>query len=189
MHDLIVSRQGALLGERREWSAAQITAAHAACARARVACAGRRAAAIQPFPPVRVEKEYATLYRKFGLARPSRSPLASGLLTGKYRGGYPTRFRLAAPGLEWLRDIVSGSGRRAPPRRHPKTGEDRHRAGHDLASPRRCLVLEKPPGQHVILGASRVAQLQENLGRIEIVERLTPAVLARLDTISRPVAE
>jgi aryl-alcohol dehydrogenase-like predicted oxidoreductase len=137
----------------------------------------------------RVEKEYATLYRKFGLGTTIWSPLASGLITGKYREGIPPGSRLAAPGLEWLRDTASGPS--AAPRLAAIPKLAKIATELDTTLPRLGVAwcLKNPRVSTVILGASRVAQLQENLGAIEIVERLTPAVLARLDKISLPVAE
>jgi len=171
MHDLIVQGKVLYWGTS-EWSAAQITAAHAACRAARVACAGRRAAAIQPFPPVPGSKrEYATLYRKFGLGTTIWSPLASGLLTGKYREGIPPGSRLAAPGLEWLRDIVSGPGAALRLAAIPKLAKIATELDTTLPRLGVAWCLKNPRVSTVILGASRVAQLQENLGAIEIVER------------------
>jgi aryl-alcohol dehydrogenase-like predicted oxidoreductase len=188
MHDLIVQGKVLYWGTS-EWSAAQITAAHAACARLGLHAPVVEQPQYNLFHRSRVEKEYATLYRKFGLGTTIWSPLASGLLTGKYREGIPPGSRLAAPGLEWLRDIVSGPGAALRLAAIPKLAKIATELDTTLPRLGVAWCLKNPRVSTVILGASRVAQLQENLGAIEIVERLTPAVLARLDTISRPVAE
>ena len=188
MHDLIVQGKVLYWGTS-EWSAAQITAAHAACARLGLHAPVVEQPQYNLFYRSRVEKEYAPLYRKFGLGTTIWSPLASGLITGKYREGIPPGSRLAAPGLEWLRDIASGPGAAARLATIPKLAKIATELDTTLPRLGVAWCLKNPRVSTVILGASRVAQLQENLGAIEIVERLTPAVLARLDKISLPVAE
>ena len=147
MHDLIVQGKVLYWGTS-EWSAAQITAAHAACARLGLHAPVVEQPQYNLFHRSRVEKEYASLYRKFGLGTTIWSPLASGLLTGKYRRGIPPGSRLSCPRPRMAAGHRRGPGCRAPTCRHLKTGEDCRRAGHDPAPPWRCLVPEKPPGQH-----------------------------------------
>jgi aryl-alcohol dehydrogenase-like predicted oxidoreductase len=135
------------------------------------------------FHRARVEKEYAPLYREFGLGTTIWSPLASGLLTGKYSRGIPKGSRLATPGLEWLRDIAAGPEAAQRLAAVAKLAEIA--AELDTTLPR----LKNPHVSTVILGASKVTQLQENLGALEVVDRLTPAMMSRLDRISQPVAD
>jgi len=188
MHDLIVQGKVLYWGTS-EWSAAQITAAHAACARLGLHPPVMEQPQYNLFHRARVEREYAPLYRRFGMGTTIWSPLASGLLTGKYNRGVPKESRLGFSGLEWLRKaILSGNidRRLAAVRKLAAVAADL-----DTTLPRLGLAwcLKNPRVSTVILGASKVAQLTENLGALEVVDRLTPAVLARIDRISRPVAE
>ena len=188
MHDLIVQGKVLYWGTS-EWSAAQITAAHAACARLGLHPPVMEQPQYNLFHRARVEREYAPLYRRFGMGTTIWSPLASGLLTGKYNRGVPKESRLGFTGLEWLRKaILSGNidRRLAAVRKLAAVAADL-----DTTLPRLGLAwcLKNPRVSTVILGASKVAQLTENLGALEVVDRLTPAVLARIDRISRPVAE
>jgi voltage-dependent potassium channel beta subunit len=188
MHDLIVQGKVLYWGTS-EWSAPQIAEAHAVCVRLGLHAPVMEQPQYNLFHRARVEKEYAPLYRKFGLGTTIWSPLASGLLTGKYRQGIPKGSRLATPGLEWLRDIATGpdaARRLAAVSRLAKIA-----AELDTTLPRLGVAwcLKNPHVSTVILGASRVAQLQENLGALEVVDRLTPAVMTRLDRISQPVAD
>ena len=117
------------------------------------------------------------------------SPSRAMLLTGKYNRGIPKGSRLATPGLEWLRDIVTGpvaARRLAAVKKLAKIASEL-----DTTLPRLALAwcLKNPHVSTVILGASKVAQLRENLGALEVVDRLTPAVMTRLDRISQPVAD
>ncbi|HTX66223.1 MAG TPA: aldo/keto reductase, partial [Opitutaceae bacterium] len=188
MHDLIVQGKVLYWGTS-EWSAAQITAAHAACARLGLHPPVMEQPQYNLFHRARVEREYAPLYRRFGMGTTIWSPLASGLLTGKYNRGVPKESRLGFTGLEWLRKaILSGNidRRLAAVRKLAAVAADL-----DTTLPRLGLAwcLKNPRVSTVILGASKVPQLTENLGALEVVDRLTPAVLARIDRISRPVAE
>ena len=188
MHDLIVQGKVLYWGTS-EWSAAQITAAHAACARLGLHPPVTEQPQYNLFHRARVEREYAPLYRRFGLGTTVWSPLASGLLTGKYNRGVPTDSRLGFSGLEWLRQaVLSGNiDRRLAAVRKLAAIAD----ALDTTLPRLGLAwcLKNPHVSTVILGASKVAQLKENLGALEVADRLRPAVLARIDRISRPVAE
>jgi aryl-alcohol dehydrogenase-like predicted oxidoreductase len=188
MHDLIAQGKVLYWGTS-EWSAAQITKAHAVCARLGLQVPVVEQPQYNLFHRARVEKEYAPLYRKFGLGTTIWSPLASGLLTGKYSQGIPKGSRLATPGLEWLRDIAAGPA--AARRLAAVSRLARIAAELDTTLPRLSVAwcLKNPQVSTVILGASRVAQLQENLGALEVVNRLTPAVMTRLDRISQPVAD
>jgi aryl-alcohol dehydrogenase-like predicted oxidoreductase len=136
----------------------------------------------------RVETEYAPLYDTGeGLGTTIWSPLASGLLTGKYNNGIPADSRLTVRGLEWLRDRVTteqADKLAAVPALAALARE------LDTTLPRLAIAwcLANPRVSTVILGASRPSQLQENLAATDLLPSLTPDLLARLDAISRPLA-
>lgn len=189
MHDLIVQGKVLYWGTS-EWSAAQIGEAQRVCAERHL------------HPPVveqpqynllhrsRVEKEYAALYRTpTGLGTTIWSPLASGLLTGKYNGGVPAGSRLDEPSLAWLRDLLLKDP--SAPRKLAAVAafaDVTRGLGTSLPKLAVAWCLANPNVSSVILGASRVAQLQENLGALDLLPQLTPEVLGRLDRISAPVA-
>ena len=142
------------------------------------------------FHRTRVEKEYAPLYRDHGLGTTIWSPLASGLLTGKYNAGVPKNSRLDAPGMEWLRDmILKQPGIEKKLAAVPKFAALADELGTTLPRLALAWCLKNPHVSTVILGASRPEQLTENLGALDLVDKLTPAVLKRLETISKPVAD
>ncbi|PAW67079.1 MAG: aldo/keto reductase [Opitutia bacterium Tous-C1TDCM] len=189
MHDLIVQGKVLYWGTS-EWSAAQIGEAQRLCTERHL------------HPPVveqpqynllhrsRVEKEYASLYRTpTGLGTTIWSPLASGLLTGKYTAGVPADSRLGDPSLAWLRDLLLKDP--STPRKLAAVGalaEIARQLGTSLPRLAVAWCLANPNVSSVILGASRVAQLQENLGALDLVPQLTPELLAQIDRISAPVA-
>jgi voltage-dependent potassium channel beta subunit len=189
MNDLIVQGKVLYWGTS-EWSAAEIAEAQRICAERNFHAPIVEQPQYNLFHRARVEKEDAPLYRApTGLGTTLWSPLASGLLTGKYNAGIPAGSRLDAPGMEWLRDLVlknPASERKlaAVPALAAVAGE----LGTSLPRLAIAWCLKNPHVSTVILGASRVEQLQENLGALALVDQLTTGVLDRLERISRPVA-
>lgn len=130
----------------------------------------------------RVEHEYARLYEDLGLGLTVWSPLASGLLTGKYLDGLPEGTRATLPGYEWLKNMLTD------PERNAKVRELSHVA-NDLECSLTQLALAwctaNPNVSTVITGASHPDQVNENMSALEVIDRLTPEVLARIDEIVR----
>lgn len=188
MHDLITQGKVLYWGTS-EWSAANLAEAFAVCDQLNL----HRPIVEQPqynlFHRSRVEKEYAPFYRSPGLGTTVWSPLATGLLTGKYRDGVPADSRLNSPGMEWLRDRLT-----ADPQFKGKLNAVQKLAAiaSELGTtlPRLALAwcLKNPHVSSVIIGASRLEQLQENLGALAVVDQLTPEVMKRIDTLTRPLA-
>lgn len=132
----------------------------------------------------RVETEYDALYTDLGLGTTTWSPLASGLLSGKYAGGVPDDSRLAQAGLEWLRTRVLDDD--APAATSPldraarfvATAADLGVAPAPLAI---AWCLRNPRVSSVLLGASRVDQLLQNLGALDLVDRFDAATWERVE--------
>ncbi len=175
-------RQGKVLyWGTSEWSAAQIREAH------KLAHAHHLHAPTMEQPQYnllhreRVELEYAPLYAEYGLGITTFSPLASGLLTGKYSAGASDQARLGRAGFEWLQRIVVGdaSARRIERARNFSAVA----AELDLAPAPLAIAwcLRNPHVSSVLLGASRVEQLLQNLAALELVESLDESVWARLE--------
>jgi len=126
----------------------------------------------------RVEKEYAPLYERIGLGATTWSPLASGLLTGKYNDGVPEGARATLAGMEWLRPMLTDPSRLAVVKRLGKVADD---LGVPLSQMAIAWCLKNPRVSTVILGASRASQLQENLGALAVVPKLTDDVMRAID--------
>jgi voltage-dependent potassium channel beta subunit len=183
----IVSSGRALYWGTSEWSADEIRRAWEVADRYGL----HKPVVEQPqynlFARARVEEEYARLYEEpIGLGLTTWSPLASGLLTGKYAGGsIPEGSRAALAGYGWLKDRVTDASANAVVS-----------SLADVASSLGCSVgqlaiawcARNPHVSSVILGASKVEQLRENLAAMEVVERLDDDVLARIDAIVAPTA-
>ena len=184
MHDMI-ERGKALYWGTSEWSAEQIRAAWQMAERHHL----RKPVMEQPqynlFHRARVEQEYAPLYDEIGLGLTTWSPLASGLLTGKYRDGVPAGSRGAVQAYASLRDGLTDPQRNAVVGQlAPLAGE----LGCTLAQLALAWCLKNPRVSTVITGASRVAQVAENMKAIEVAARLDDALMARIARIVGPVA-
>lgn len=126
----------------------------------------------------RVEKEYALLYRDIGLGTTIWSPLASGMLTGKYQDGVPADSRAAVKGYEWLQEGITDAKRRATVSRLAVIAGD---LGVPLAQMALAWCLKNPHVSTVITGASRVSQVHENMKALAVVDQLTDEVMARIE--------
>ncbi|MEK6573896.1 MAG: aldo/keto reductase, partial [Chloroflexota bacterium] len=128
----------------------------------------------------RVEKEYARLYKEIGLGTTTWSPLASGLLTGKYNDGIPEDSRVALQGFEWLKPDVTAPERIEIVKKLKPVADD---LGCTMAQMAIAWCLKNPDVSTVITGASRVAQARENLKALDVVAKLTPDVMERIEGV------
>jgi len=128
----------------------------------------------------RVEQEYAPLYEGIGLGLTTWSPLASGLLTGKYLDGVPEGSRASLPGYEWLRNLLTDEDRNATVAQLAAVAED---LGCSLAQLSIAWCVKNPHVSSVITGASRVEQVHENLSALEVVPLLDDDVMGRIHRI------
>ena len=181
----IIEQGKALYWGTSEWSADEIRAAWEVAERHHLHKPVMEQPQYHLFHRDRVEREYARLYDDLGLGLTTWSPLASGLLTGKYRNGVPAGSRGAIESVSFLREGLLDS------RRNAAVGELEAVArelGCSVAQLALAWAARNPRVSTVILGASRLEQLQENLGALAVLPALTPDVLARIDAISAPLA-
>lgn len=185
MNDMIVQGK-ALYWGTSEWSAADIRAAWEIADRH----GWHRPVVEQPeyhlFHRKRVEQEYARLHEDIGLGLTTWSPLASGLLTGKYAQGVPEGSRGALEATAWLRDrLVHPDRNAAVAQLAPIAAE----LGGSVAQLALAWAARDGRVSSVITGASRLEQLQHNLGALALIDKLTPEVLARIDAITQALAD
>ena len=121
----------------------------------------------------RVEKEYARLHAETGYGNTIWSPLASGLLTGKYRDGVPEGSRAALEGYEWLRDRLTDADALA---RVEALRPIADRLGCTMSQLAIAWCTRHPMVSSVITGASRVEQVRENFGALEVMEALDDSI-------------
>jgi voltage-dependent potassium channel beta subunit len=126
----------------------------------------------------KVESEYARLYEDIGLGLTTWSPLASGLLTGKYVDGIPEGSRATLNGYGWLRDRMTDPEANAKVKRLKAVADD---LGCTLAQLAIAWCAANPHVSSVITGASRVEQVRENMKALDVLAQLDAGVLARID--------
>jgi len=184
MSDMI-TRGKALYWGTSEWPAADIRAAWDIAERHHLHKPVMEQPQYHLFHRKRVEQEYARLYDDIGLGLTTWSPLASGLLTGKYRGGVPPGSRGALQGMGFLVKGLTDAARNAAVTQLEGIAAE---LGCSLAQLAIAWVARNPHVSTVIMGASGLAQLQDNLGAADVIVRLTPEVLVRMDAVCAPLA-
>jgi len=184
MNDIIAAGK-ALYWGTSEWSAADVRAAWDIAERHH----WHKPVVEQPqyhlFHRSRVEQEYARLYDEIGLGLTTWSPLASGLLTGKYRHGVPDGSRGAMPSMGFLRDGLLDAKKNAAVAELETIAAE---IGCSVAQLAIARAAHNPHVNSVIFGASKLGQLRENLGALEVLPRLSTDVLTRVDAITMPLA-
>jgi voltage-dependent potassium channel beta subunit len=187
----VVNQGKALYWGTSEWSAAQIRRAYDICRREHLIPPTMEQPEYNMLHRHRVEAEYAPLYDEIGLGTTVWSPLASGLLTGKYNDGIPEGSRLTLLNYQWLRPKVEspeGQANIAKVRKLAPVAEELDCSPAQLAI---AWCLTNDDVSTVILGASGAAQVTENLAALEVAERITPDVQERIEEIldNRPAGE
>ncbi len=179
MHDIVAAGKARYWGTS-EWAADEIRAAWEIAERHHL----RKPVMEQPqynlFERDKVDWEYARLYAEIGLGLTTWSPLASGLLTGKYIDGVPPDSRASLAGYEWLREMVTNPERNAKVRRLAVVSD---RLGCSLAQLAIAWCAVNPHVSTVITGASTATQVHENMGALDVIPELTPELLAEIDEL------
>ncbi|WP_296443975.1 potassium channel beta subunit family protein [Rhodoferax sp. UBA5149] len=184
MSDMI-SRGKALYWGTSEWSAEEIRAAWDIAERHHLHKPVMEQPQYNLFYRKRVEQEYKRLYEDMGLGLTTWSPLASGLLTGKYRNGVPEGSRGAVEGMGFLVKGLTDSAKNSAVTQLQTVASD---LGCSLGQMAIAWVARNPRVSTVITGASKISQLQDNLGAVDVIAKLTPEVMARIDQITAPLA-
>jgi voltage-dependent potassium channel beta subunit len=184
MHDMI-ERGKALYWGTSEWPAQAIREAWDIAERHHL----RKPVMEQPeynlFHRARVEQEYAPLHDELGLGLTTWSPLASGLLTGKYRSGVPAGSRGAIPRMKFLVEDLTDKRKNEIV---AKLGEVAGGLGCSLPQLAIAWCAANPHVSTVITGASRVPQVTENMKAADVIAKLTPDVMKRIDAIAAAAA-
>ncbi|HNX31468.1 MAG TPA: aldo/keto reductase [Holophaga sp.] len=185
MSDMITQGK-ALYWGTSEWSADEIRAAWNIAERHHLHKPVMEQPQYHLFHRRRVEQEYARLYEDIGLGLTTWSPLASGLLTGKYRNGIPADSRGAMKGMEWLHaDLLDPARNQAVEKLEAIAAE----LGGSVSQLAIAWAARNPNVSTVITGASKFSQMQNNLEALPLMERLSPEILARIDELTLPLAD
>lgn len=181
--DILIRQGKVLYWGTSEWTAAQLHEAYAVCEQHSLVPPQVEQPQYNLFHRARVEDELAPLYSSKGLGTTIWSPLASGILTGKYNDGIPNGSRMSLDSMAWLHEHVTPT-RIDQVRRFSAIAADLGCTPAQLAlawAARDASVVST-----VITGASRAAQVTENMAAEDVIEKLTPDVLAAIDAIFPP---
>lgn len=166
-----------------EWSATEIMEAYAIAHREHLIPPLMEQPQYHMFHRQRFEVEYGPLYEEFGLGTTIWSPLASGLLSGKYNQGMPEGTRASLEGYEWLRSRFDGEEAIQNIQKVGQMMLIADELGCSMAQLALAWTLKNPNVSTTITGASRPEQVVENMKAIDVVEKLTPEVMERIETI------
>ncbi|MEY2561734.1 MAG: hypothetical protein QOG51_2149 [Verrucomicrobiota bacterium] len=182
MSDLIAQGKVLYWGTS-EWSAAGITEAHRIARELRLVPPTMEQPQYNMFHREKVEKEFAPLYDTVGLGLTIWSPLASGLLTGKYNDGDPGGTRISLKNYAWLREEFETKEARKRLAKVKKLAAVADGLGTTLPRLALAWCLKNPHVSSVITGASRPSQVKENMKAGELVDHLTAEVMKKIDAI------
>jgi voltage-dependent potassium channel beta subunit len=177
MSDMVSSGKAHYWGTS-EWTADEIRAAWSIADRHHLHKPVMEQPQYNLFERRRVEKEYARLYEDIGLGLTTWSPLALGILTGKYLDGVPEGSRATVKGYEWLKDGLTDERRNEKVRGLKEVAD---RLGCTLAQLAIAWCARNPNVSTVITGASRPEQVVDNLGALAVLEQLTDDVVAEIE--------
>lgn len=163
-----------------EWSGVEIMEAHRVAADYRLIGPAVEQPQYNLLERYKMEKEYSMIFKTVGMGTTIWSPLASGLLTGKYNNGIPEGSRLGLEGFEWLKDQWMVEDKLAKVRTLTAFAQE---LGAPVSTLSIAWTLKNPNVTTAILGATKKEQLLENLKALEVAEKLTPEVLQRIDEI------
>ena len=164
-----------------EWSAEEVMQAFVFAERNRLIGPSMEQPQYNMFERTKIEKDYLMLYRDFGLGTTIWSPLASGLLSGKYNTGMPTDNRLHIEGMDWLKERTLGDNSRIEKTRKLEVLAKELQVSLPKLGIAWCL--KNPNVSTAILGASKPEQLKETITSLEVLPLLTSEVMEKIETI------
>jgi voltage-dependent potassium channel beta subunit len=185
MHNLI--QQGKILyWGTSMWSGAEIMEAHRVASQYHLIAPVTEQPQYNMFERLKIEQDYLPVFKNVGLGTTVWSPLAAGLLTGKYNNGIPAGSRLAIEGFDWLKEKWIQEDKLEKVK---KLGELADKEGLSLASMAIAWTIKNPNVTTAILGATKKEQLLDNLKALEALEKLTPGLMEKIETIlqNKPV--
>src|SRR6195952_4537920 len=181
MHNLITQGKVLYWGTS-EWTAQQITEAHLVARREHLTPPTMEQPQYNVFERQKVEADYLPLY-DIGLGTTIWSPLASGLLTGKYNDGIPADSRLNLPGYEWLKARLDSDKGKQELEKIKQLAVLAKEVGMPIHHLALLWCNANPNVSTVILGASKKSQLEDNLKALDSKSKMTPDVMKRIDEI------
>ncbi len=166
-----------------EWSAQQLMEAYGVARQYNLIPPTMEQPQYNMFHRYRFEVEYGRLYETIGLGTTIWSPLASGLLTGKYNNGIPADSRMNLKGYEWLRNMLESEEGQARLQKVRELVPIAEELGTTLPKLALAWCIKNPHVSTVITGASRVSQVEENMQALDVVPQLTDDVMEKIEAV------
>jgi voltage-dependent potassium channel beta subunit len=182
MHDLIAQGKVLYWGTS-EWSAQQITEAQAVALHHHLTPPAMEQPEYNLLNRRKLEDEFLPLFHDYGMGTTIFCPLANGILTGKYNQGVPKGSRMSLPGYEWLRARLDSDRGRDSIEKTRALQLLAEEAGLPLIHMALLWCLANPNVSSVILGASRIGQLEFNLDALNNAGKMSPELLERIEGI------
>ncbi len=177
----ILIQQGKILyWGTSEWCGAEIMEAHMIAQQLGLEGPAMEQPQYNLFERYKMEVDYFTIFKNIGMGTTIWSPLASGLLTGKYNNGIPENSRLGLEGFEWLKDRTLSEHKIESVRALDEVAKD---LGTTTATLSIAWCIKNPNVTTAILGATKENQLKENLNALDLLPKLTQEVMDKIDLV------
>ena len=177
----ILIQQGKILyWGTSEWGGAEIMEAHMIAQQLGLEGPAMEQPQYNLFERYKMEVDYFTIFKNIGMGTTIWSPLASGLLTGKYNNGIPENSRLGLEGFEWLKDRTLSEHKIESVRALDEVAKD---LGTTTATLSIAWCIKNPNVTTAILGATKENQLKENLKALDLLPKLTQEVMDKIDLV------
>jgi len=181
--DVLIQQGKVLYWGTSEWEAEQITEAYEIAEKFNLTPPTMEQPEYNLFNRGKIEKDYLPLYKKYGLGTTIWSPLASGLLTGKYNHGIPSNSRAYVKGYEWLKEQFESEETIQKIGKVKELQPIAERLEISLTQLALGYCLKNPNVSTIILGASKKEQLKENLGTLSIMDKITDSTIKDINKV------
>ena len=181
--DVLIQQGKVLYWGTSEWEAEQITEAYEIAEKFNLTPPTMEQPEYNLFNRGKIEKDYLPLYKKYGLGTTIWSPLASGLLTGKYNHGFPSNSRVYVKGYEWLKEQFESEEAIQKIGKVKELQPIAERLEISLTQLALGYCLKNPNVSTIILGASKKEQLKENLGTLSIMDKITDSTIKDINKV------
>ena len=181
--DVLIQQGKVLYWGTSEWEAEQITEAYEIAEKFNLTPPTMEQPEYNLFNRGKIEKDYLPLYKKYGLGTTIWSPLASGLLTGKYNHGFPSNSRVYVKGYEWLKEQFESDETIQKIEKVKALEPVAEKLNISLTQLSLGYCLINPNVSTVILGATKLEQLKENLGTLSIVDKITDSTFKDINKV------